>query len=146
MDFMGVYMDEKDIKIIEILKENSRAGIRDIAKATNIRPSTVHNRIKKLKKEGVIKKFTVVLNDEKVGQGFVVFMLISGTPEKYLDTKFQKNPHIKEICGVTGEYDLLIKAKFKDMREFNDFLINFREKYSKYINKTITMVQTLKLK
>lgn len=139
-------MDEKDSKIIEILKENSRASIRDIAKATDIRPSTVHNRIKKFKDDGIIEKFTVITNDEKVGEGFVVFMLISGTSEKYLDSRFRGNPHIKEIYGITGEYDLLIKAKFKDMQKFNEFLIDFRERYSKYINKTITMVQTVKVK
>ena len=139
-------MDEKDIKIIKILKENSRASIRDIAKSTAIRPSTVHNRIKKFKDEGIIEKFTIDTNDDKVGEGFVVFMLISGTPEKYLDNRFKNNSNIKEIYGITGEYDLLIKAKFKDMMEFNRFLIDFREKYHKSINKTITMVQTAKIK
>ena len=139
-------MDEKDIKIIKILKENSRASIRNIAKSTEIRPSTVHNRIKKFKDEGIIEKFTIDTNDDKVGEGFVVFMLISGTPEKYLDNRFKNNSNIKEIYGITGEYDLLIKAKFKDMMEFNRFLIDFREKYHKSINKTITMVQTAKIK
>ena len=139
-------MDEKDIKIIKILKENSRASIRNIAKSTEIRPSTVHNRIKKFKDEGIIEKFTIDTNDDKVGEGFVVFMLISGTPEKYLDNRFKNNLNIKEIYGITGEYDLLIKAKFKDMMEFNRFLIDFREKYHKSINKTITMVQTAKIK
>lgn len=143
---MVCIMDEKDMKILEILKANSRTSIRDIAKVTDIRPSTVHNRIKKFKEDGVIERFTIITNDEKIGEGFVVFMLISGTSEKYLDSRFQRNPHIKEIYGITGEYDLLIKAKFKDMKDFNDFLIDFREKYHNNLNKTITMVQTVKLK
>jgi DNA-binding Lrp family transcriptional regulator len=57
-----------------------------------------------------------------------------------------KNDQVKGIYGITGEYDLLIKMKFKDMKAFNDFLLAFREKYSKHISKTLTMVQTVKLK
>jgi DNA-binding Lrp family transcriptional regulator len=140
------YLDSKDDKILIVLKSNARASIREISKTTGIRPSTVHQRIKKMVEEGVVEKFTVKLNDEKVGEGFTVYMLISGSTERYLGDEIMKNDQVKGIYGITGEYDLLIKMKFKDMVEFNDFLLNFREKYSNQISKTLTMVQTVKLK
>jgi DNA-binding Lrp family transcriptional regulator len=139
-------LDKKDIAIISMLSENARASIRDISKRTGIRPSTVHQRIKNLVEDGTIERFTVKLNDDKVGEGFCVFMLISGSTERYLGDEIMKSPHIKGIYGITGEYDLLIKMKFKDMNAFNEFLIAFREKYSKHITKTLTMVQTVSLK
>ncbi len=139
-------LDPKDQKILGILKYNARASIREIAKTTGIRPSTVHQRIKRLVEDEVIEKFTVKLNDEKVGEGFTVYMLISGSTERYLGDEIMKNDQVKGIYGITGEYDLLIKMKFRDMAEFNDFLLNFREKYSSHISKTLTMVQTVKLK
>ncbi len=139
-------LDKKDMKILTILKNNSRASIREISKATGIRPSTVHQRIKKLVENDVIEKFTVKLNDDKMEEGFASFMLISGSPERYLDEKILKNQHVKGIYGITGEYDLLIKMKFKDMSAFNEFLLDFRENYSKHLSKTLTMVQTVKLK
>ena len=139
-------LDKKDMKIITVLKNNARASIRDISKATGIRPSTVHQRIKKLVENDVIEKFTVKLNDDKMEEGFASFMLISGSPERYLDERILKNQHVKGIYGITGEYDLLIKMKFKDMSAFNEFLLDFRENYSKHISKTLTMVQTVKLK
>ncbi len=95
---------------------------------------------------GIIEKFTLKLNDDKIGEGFASFMLISGSPERYLDQKILKNEHVKGIYGITGEYDLLIKMKFKDMNAFNEFLLDFRENYSTHISKTLTMVQTVKLK
>ena len=58
-------MDKKDTAIIQRLQENSRASIRDIAKKTGIRPSTVHQRITRLKKEEIIDKFTIKLNNVK---------------------------------------------------------------------------------
>ena len=58
---------------IKVLKENSRIPIRGIAKKTGIRPSTVHERIKKLIKENVIEKFTLKLNNKSIGQNFIIF-------------------------------------------------------------------------
>jgi DNA-binding Lrp family transcriptional regulator len=139
-------LDNKDLKIIGELKKNARASIREISKKTGIRPSTVHQRIKRMLEEGIIEKFTVNLNDEAIGEGFCVFMLISGSTERYLGDKILKDKQVKGIYGITGEYDLLLKLKFKNMKAFNDFLLDFREGHSKYISKTLTMVQTVNLK
>jgi DNA-binding Lrp family transcriptional regulator len=138
-------VDEKDFKIIEVLKQNSRLPIRDIAKKTGIRPSTVHERLKKLVKGGVIEKFTLKLNNQAVGENFIVFMLIKGETTHYLNGRVISNQHIKEIFGITGEYDMLLKLKFKGVEEFNDFLMKFR-KEQKGLRQTFTMVATANVK
>ncbi len=135
-------LDSKDHKIINILKENARLSIRDIAKKTQIRPSTVHLRLKKLKKNNVIEKFTLKIKNKAVGEGFIVFMYL--TTDKNLPDSFFKNTHIKEAFGVTGEYDLLLKLKFRDISEFNDYIINLRK--NEAIKKTITNVVTANIK
>ena len=139
-------LDDKDLKIIEYLKNDARISVRDLGKKTRIRPSTVHQRIKRLINEGVIQSFTIKLDKEKLGENLTVFMLISGSLDKYFDDRFMKSKHIIEIHGITGEYDLLLKLRFKDMKQFNKFVIDFRERYSRSISKTITMVQTAALK
>ncbi len=136
-------MDKKDNAIIELLKENSRYSIRDIAKKTGIRPSTVHHRILRLKQGGVIERFTVKLDDVKVGEGFTVFMLIKTKPESEIDARSLKSRHVKEVFGVTGEHDLLMKLKFKDVQEFNDYILKFRKEQKL---ETYTMVATAKIK
>ncbi len=138
-------IDDKDNKIIEILKQNSREPIREIAKITKIRPSTVHQRIQKLIDNKVIEKFTIKLNNKAVGENFIVFMLVKGTATEYIDNKVLNNKHVKEVFGITGEYDLIVKLKFKDIEEFNDFVLNFR-KEKKEIQSTITMIVTTNLK
>ncbi len=137
-------LDKKDLAIIDILKTDARLSIRDIAKKTNIRPSTVHQRITKLKKDGVIEKFTVKLNNSAVGEDFIVFMMIKTKPNVLLDNKIINNKHVKEVFGTTGEYDLLLKLKFKDVQEFNDFIIKFRKEQQ--IETTLTMVATANIK
>jgi DNA-binding Lrp family transcriptional regulator len=138
-------LDQKDRKIISVLKNDARAPIRDIAKKTLLRPSTVHQRMLRLSKDKVIEKFTVKLNNKLTDENFIVFIFVKGKPTQYLTTSILKNPHVKEIFGVTGEYDLLIKLKFKDVEEFNEFLICFR-KTQKGISNTLTMVATANLK
>jgi Lrp/AsnC family transcriptional regulator, regulator for asnA, asnC and gidA len=135
-------LDGKDLAIVEILRDNSRASIRDIARKTKIRPSTVHLRIQRMIKEGIIEKFTLKLNPKAIGENFVVFVLV--TTSQDLSEEFLGNSHIKGVFGVTGEYDLLLELKFKDVEEFNDFLISFRKE--KNIKKTLTMVVTTKVK
>jgi len=138
-------LDKKDNLVIDVLKENSRLSVRKIAKKTGVRPSTVHERIKKLVKEGVIEKFTLKLNNKAVRESFIVFMLVKGGTKDYIDSSIINDKHIKEIFGVTGEYDLLLKLKFKDVEEFNDFLIKFR-KEQKGVRQTFTMVSTANIK
>ena len=138
-------IDNKDAKIIETLKKDSRAPIREIAKLTKIRPSTIHQRIKKLIENKTIEKFTIKLNNKAIGENFIVFMLVKGSTAEYIDIKLLNNKHIKEVFGITGEYDLLIKLKFENVEEFHNFILNFR-KEKKEIQSTLTMVVTANLK
>lgn len=136
-------IDDTDKKIIKELKKDSRNTIRDLAKILNLRPSTVHQRILKLKEHGVIEKFTIKTSNKLTGENFVVFMLVS-TEGVILPESALKNDYIKEVFGITGEYDLMIKMKFLDVEEFNTYILEFRKKYG--FKKTITMVGTVNLK
>ena len=137
--------DNKDAKIIEILKQDSRMPIREISKRTKIRPSTVHQRIQKLVEHKVIEKFTIKLNNRLVNENFIVFMLVKGTTSEYIDSSTLNSNPVKEVFGVTGEYDMMIKLKFKNVEEFNKFIIDFR-KDKREIQSTMTMVVTADLK
>lgn len=139
-------LDDKDLAIINQLASDARISVRKIGSVTGIRPSTVHQRIKRLINEGVITGFTVKLDPEKMGENLTVFMLVAGSLDRYIDDKFLKKKNIIEIHGITGEYDLLLKLRFKDMKQFNRFVIEFREKFKDSIAKTITMVETVRLK
>ncbi|MCP3682466.1 MAG: Lrp/AsnC family transcriptional regulator [bacterium] len=135
-------LDEKDMKIIGVLRNDAGLSMKDIGKKTGLRPSTVHQRIKKLKKDKVIEKFTVKLDSKAIMENFVVFMLVSS--DKNIEDRIFANKHVKEVFGITGEYDLFMKLKFKDVDEFNKFVIGFRK--TQGIKKTLTMVSTIALK
>ncbi len=70
-------LDEKDKDIIEILQQHGEYTTRQIAKKTLLPVTTIHNRIKKLRKQGYIKKYTVELDWHKLQRDFLVYVLIS---------------------------------------------------------------------
>ena len=74
-------IDEKDYAILEVLKENSGLSIQKIAKKTGIPIATVHNRIKKLKQEGIIERYTIVIDKAKLGRKMTAHVLIKTTPK-----------------------------------------------------------------
>lgn len=135
-------IDDKDHKILACLRQNARLSVRDIAKRIKLRHSTVHLRIQKLVRNGIIERFTLKLNNKAIGENFIVFVFIAA--EKLIDNKAFNHKNIKEVFGVTGEYDLLMKCKFADIEEFNDFLLEFRKKYE--LKKTLTMISTISIK
>ncbi|MFH1786726.1 MAG: Lrp/AsnC family transcriptional regulator [archaeon] len=127
---MGV--DEKDLKILGALKENARLTTNQIAKKTGIPITTVHNRIKRLVESGVIKKFTVELDYEKLDKGICAFILMSAAykdeagvvDQKKLALKLRKYPAVESAYIITGTSDLLLKTRYRNIREMNDFTIH----------------------
>ena len=72
-------------------------------------------------------------------------MFVKGSTTDYIDSKFLHNKNVKEVFGITGEYDVLLKLKFQNIEEFNEFVLKFR-KENKQIQSTLTMVITANLK
>ena len=79
-----------------------------------------------------------------MGENFIVIMLVKTKPSALIDNKAIYDKHVKEVFGLTGEYDILLKLKFKDIEEFNDFIIKFRKE--QHIETTLTMVVTTNIK
>ena len=126
-------MDDKDRKIIGILKEHADYTTRQIAKKTLLPRTTVHNRIKKLKEDGVIRKFTVQLDNSKIGKGLVAYVLISaniGALKQKHKTQYdivndlKKLEFVERADIVSGGTDIVATIRVKDVAEFDKVLLN----------------------
>ncbi|MBW3005082.1 Lrp/AsnC family transcriptional regulator [Candidatus Woesearchaeota archaeon] len=146
-------LDEKDLQVLEELKENAKRTTSQISKRVNLPITTVHNRIKKLEKLGIIKRYTVELDYKKLEKPVaayvmvqVIYMLPSGI--KVMQEDVAK--HIKTLPGVelvellTGGTDILVKVRVKDVDELNDFIIRKLRKIEG-VDKTQTMVVLSKM-
>lgn len=125
-------LDEKDIKILEMLKEDSSLTTRQIAKKTLIPITTVHHRVRKLKTEKYIKKYTINLDYKKIGKGFSAIILVSCDYKTLREAKKDQHILAKEISKltevekvdiVTGGTDMVVRVRVKDVEEYDTFLL-----------------------
>jgi DNA-binding Lrp family transcriptional regulator len=139
-------LDDSDRRLLDALRSDGRASLKQLASATGLRPTTVYNRMRKLAAGGVIERYTIRVNPEAVGESFVAFVLVSGLPERFTDDWLLRNRHVAEVYGVTGEFDLLMKLRFGGKQEFNDFIMSFRDRYRRSITRTVSMIETTTIK
>ncbi len=129
---MRVNIDEKDRVILEVLKEHADYATRQIAKKTGLPITTVHNRIQKLKKEKIIKKFTVELDHHKIQEGFRAYVLTSVNLSLLKQKKksqydvakeIRQFPFVERVDIVSGGTDLVATIRVKDVAEFDQVLL-----------------------
>ena len=140
-------LNEKDLKILDVLKRNAKLSTQQISKKTLIPITTVHNRIKKLEKEGIIKGYTILLDNKKMGKYITAFILINvvyNIPNKKINQEdlakeLKKFEVVEEVNILAGGSDIIIKVRTKDIEELNDFIIK-RLRNIEGIDKTQTMI------
>ena len=135
-------LDDNDFLIIEALKKDSKLSEQKIAKKTGIPMTTVHNRIKKLREKGIIEFFTIRINYKKIGKPIVAYVhvkIIHGADQKKMLDEIAKIPEVSEVAMVTGEYDLIFKARVASMEELQEIVIKHLRK-EKNVGETMTMI------
>ena len=106
-------LDEKDLKILEILQSDGRASYSQISRNLGMSEAAIYSRIQKLLKSGVIRRFQAILDPDKLGFTLTAFIAITAQPAKYEDVlkALAEIPEIQEIHDVTGDYYCLIKLR-----------------------------------
>ena len=119
-----IKLDDTDKNILKIINEDVRVSYRQISRDLNISVGTVHNRIEKMVKNGVIEKFSPVINHRKLG--FVLTSIIGvrvrGGKLEHFENKISFNKNVVGIYDVTGEYDAILIAKFRNTDELDMFV------------------------
>ena len=112
-------VDEVDMKILELLKENSRSTYVEIGKTLGLSEGTVRNRVQALSDSGVIKKFTLEVS---LSVGVRALIMISVDPQKptlEISDKVLKLPGVEKIYEVTGEYDVVTVVSSSSIEGLN---------------------------
>lgn len=126
---MAINIDATDKKILNLLQQNSKANIKEIALKIGLTQTPTYERIKRLEKDGVIKNYIAVLDKEKVGYTIEVFCQVTLlVHSKEMITRFEnavnKIDEVMECFHVAGNYDYLLKIIVKDMNSYQAFLKN----------------------
>ncbi len=120
--------DAIDKNLLELLQEDSKQTNKELSNKLILSVTAVYERIKKLEKAGVIKKYVALVDKEKVHKPFVVFCnikLIQHTQEYVV--KFEKEvanlSEVVECYHISGDYDYLLKVLVEDMQAYRDFMV-----------------------
>jgi len=118
--------DLTDKKILQLLQQNSQLTIKEIASQINLSVTPVHERIRKLEREGFIDKYVCLLNRRKLGKSLVVYCNV--TLDKQRKESFEdfnraivEMEEVLECSVVSGNFDYMLKIVVQDAEAYNQF-------------------------
>lgn len=121
---MKAGLDALDLRLVEMLQKDSSAPFVDIAKKLDVTEGTVRNRIRRLRKLGVIRRFTVSVNTLMLGQSVVAFVLLNAASGRLNDVakKLSSLDAVAEVHETHTYGDLLLKVRAKSPSDLADIV------------------------
>lgn len=122
-------LDEIDMQILKTLQRNAKLTTKELADIVHLTPTPVFERQKRLEKRGYIRKYVAVLDPEKLDQGLLVFCKvklkqINREIADIFQHRVQRISEVTECYNTSGNYDYLLKVRVKDMKQYQEFILN----------------------
>jgi Lrp/AsnC family transcriptional regulator, leucine-responsive regulatory protein len=120
-------LDKIDLKILDILQDDGRASITDLAEKVGLSATPIAERVKRLERDGVITGYYARINPQALGRNLLVFVEIklsvkSGDVFEKTKRQLQFVPEVQECHLVSGDFDYLVKARIREMGEYRQLL------------------------
>jgi Lrp/AsnC family transcriptional regulator, regulator for asnA, asnC and gidA len=138
-------IDDLDLKILTELSKDAGISVPRLSKKINVNASVVYSRIKRLLKRGLIKKFTIIINDEALGftvRSLTGINMDSKLRDNVLNELF-KIPEVREVAEVTGRFDILVTMTARSLDEIHQ-LISEKVGHVEGVQKTETFIEMRK--
>ena len=124
-------LDERDLEIIAALQDDGRATYADIGQRVGLAASSVHDRVRKLERLGVIRGYRAVVDPEAVG--LYVTALIAVTPldptqPDDLPDRVRDFPEVEDCLSVAGEANYVLKVRMRTTGHLEELIRRLREK------------------
>ncbi|MCD6208421.1 MAG: Lrp/AsnC family transcriptional regulator [Methanosarcinales archaeon] len=117
-------IDERDMKIIDMLRENARTPHTEIAARLGVGESTIRNRVRALEEDGVIKQYTVITDPAKLGYNSVALVGIDVEPEHLLDVAMRMSEfsEVKFVATSAGDHMIMTEVWLEDGGALRSFI------------------------
>lgn len=122
-------LDLKDKKLLILLQNDAKKTTKQLAQELDLSVTAVFERIKKLEKQQIIKKYVALLNNEKVQKNFIVLCHVKLVQHKkeYI-SQFEKEitqfSEVLECFHVSGDHDYILKICVRDIQEYREFMVS----------------------
>jgi len=119
--------DQLDIAILEELQENGRTSVADLARKIHLSQPAVHNRIKRLERDGIIQQYVALLNRKAIGYDLMCFVQIRlNSHQEDVIRKLTQAIHelviVLECFLVTGQSDMILKIVVENQQALNNLI------------------------
>jgi DNA-binding Lrp family transcriptional regulator len=126
---VSLSLDGKDLSILALLQQNARITVKEISEKIHLSTTPVHERIKRMENDGVIKQYVTLVNHSKVKKGLMVICYVSlKAHSKNAGTKFinaiNEMNEIIECYSISGEFDFMLKVVEENMDSYYNFHVN----------------------
>ncbi|MHA2181640.1 MAG: Lrp/AsnC family transcriptional regulator, partial [Promethearchaeota archaeon] len=113
-----------DNEILGLLSEDCRLSHRELGRKLNRSPLTIKNHVERLEKKGIVKSHGAQLDFEKLGYEIIAIIEITIDKGEMIDVErnIAQDPHIFAVYDITGEYDALLIARFKNRSDLNTLI------------------------
>jgi Lrp/AsnC family leucine-responsive transcriptional regulator len=124
-----ITMDTIDMEILKCLQDNARSTVKEIAEKVHLSTTPVHERIKRMEQQGIIRQYATLLDHNKVRKGLMVICYVSlKAHSKNAGSKFIQSIHalheVIECYNISGEFDFMLKVVSENMDSYYDFHVN----------------------
>jgi Lrp/AsnC family transcriptional regulator, leucine-responsive regulatory protein len=121
-------LDSIDKKLLSLIQNDSKQTSKQLSLQLNLSVTAVYERIKKLEKENVIKKYVALVDKEKVNKSFLIFChvkLLQHSKEflSNFEKEILKLAEVSECFHISGDYDYILKIHVTDMKEYREFMV-----------------------
>ena len=117
-------LNDKDSELLRGLNKNGKASQRELAGLTGLALGTVSNHLKSLEKKNILRGYLPDINPEKVGLTLTSTINLRIAKGKIMEVQasIAKHPRVYAVYDITGEWDSLVLARFKDREEMDQFI------------------------
>lgn len=134
-----VKLDATDKRLLNILQEDSNRSLKELSSILNLSIGPVNERIKKLRKTGVISKNVALLDYDAIGKKIITYCAVRVEKHKFkelnrFEDEIQKMDEVQECYTIAGEHDYLLKVITSSMEEYQEFVINKLSKLDMIFN------------
>lgn len=122
-------LDTTDLKILRLMQDDARISNVDLAKAINLSPSPTLARVKRLEADGIIARYTALVDPEALGLQLNVFVRISLQRQdaamlRRFEQEVARFDEVMEVYLMTGDEDYLLRIVVPDIRALERFILD----------------------
>jgi Lrp/AsnC family transcriptional regulator, leucine-responsive regulatory protein len=122
-------LDELDHRLVKALRRNARASVVDLAKELGVPRTTIVGRLRRLETQGVILRYTVLLDHKKLGDPVKAFIMIGFSPaegrdQRQVARRIAQLPGVEEVSIISGEWDILVKIVAPSLEAIGDLVLD----------------------